>query len=680
MTMMLRLAAAFLVCLEVAGACAKKVKLSASRQLQVGSDPSILAIIASNTELTTLDAAVTVAGIDQDLIDLTLTALAPTNAGFATLDLTLFNNLLFTPAWELHLAEILEYHLSNNPAYTFTLQNGSEITMRNGEIVFVSARATLSGTGSIYTFSNSEKEVATLTQADIFADNGVVHIIDNVLKPSFLYRSVVDLFRGTYSTLQNLALIAGLEGYLRDDTFTLFAPTNDAFNLLPATRISFLSSPAGNADLVEILQYHAVEAVFPSTFLENGVGLPTTQGKSISIRIVRGTIMANDATVIDADILALNGITHGIDRVLVIPDNAGQPTNAPVAGRPTNAPVRQNQQIFPTIYMLAADNPDLSTLTMVLETSGLDEILDDPATLTALFPTNAAFDEIPSDFFANLLTPAFSQHLFEILQYHVSDEIFGSAGLFAGKTITMLNGETVTYFISDTGVGAFNARAIIETGTIKASNGVAHIIDQVLVPSFGRRTTVELGSDYSTWLSLIELASLTSTLGGGAWTLFAPTNTAFEKLDQATADFWISTAGKDVLIEVLTYHAVPQVFTSEKLSNGAMLATAQGDRVAISVVNSQVMVDDANVVSPDILAFNGVTHGIDTVLMPLIETLAPTSAPMSATPTLLPTLSPTLAPTFLPTLSLKKSNSAAGVLGSSLLGLFVTALTAGLVL
>jgi transforming growth factor-beta-induced protein len=647
MTMMLRLATAFLVCLGITRAGAKDGSSSVSRQLQVGSDPSILEIITDNTELTTLEGLATIAGLDQDLTDLTLTAFTPTNAGFANLDLALFNRL-YTPVWGLHLDEILEYHLSNNPAFTFTMRNGTMITMRNGESVVVGVTANPSGVGNIYTFSNSEKEGATLTQADIFADNGVAHIIDNVLKPSFFYRSVINLNGGTYSTLQNLALIAGLEATLGAGTLTLFAPTNDAFNLLPDATISFLSSPGGNADLVNLLQYHTMEAVFPSTFLEDGVDLPTLQGKSISISIVGGDIVVNDdAIVVDADILALNGITHGIDRVLMIPDNAGQPTNAPVTPTETD----------PTIYTIVADTPDLSTLTTALETSGLDETLDDPtATLTALAPTNAAFDALSNGLLATLLTPAFSQHLSEILQYHVSDEVFGSADLFAGKAITMLNGETVTYSISN-GVGTFN-QASIEMADFEATNGIAHVIGGVLLPSFAARTVIDLESDYSTLFTLIGVADLEAKLRGGAWTLFAPTNAAFLKLDQGTVDFWISAAGNDVLIEILTYHAVPQVFTSEKLSNGAMLATDEGSRVAISVVNSQVKVDDATIVSRDILAINGVTHGIDTVLMPP-ETLAPTAAPTtSAATALFPTLSPT------------------GVLGPSLLGLFVMALTA----
>jgi transforming growth factor-beta-induced protein len=647
--MMLRLATTLLICLGATVANANEGSSGALRKLQA--DPTILAIIADNAELSTLGAAVTVAGLDQDLMGTDdLTALAPTNAGFAALDLTLFN-LLLTPAWKLHLVNILEYHLSNNPAFTFTLRNGSQLNMRNGEIVFVNVAPNPSGVGNIYTLANSQSEGGTLTRNDIFADNGVAHIIDNVLKPSFFYRSVIDLFGGTYSTLLNLLLISGLESTLIDGTFTLFAPTNDAFDLLPAATKSFLSSPAGNTDLVAILEYHTMAGVFPSTILANGVGLPTVQGKSVSISIDSGgIIMANDATVIDADILALNGITHGIDRVLMIPED----------GQPTSAPVGTNTNTDPTIFTIVAETSDLSTLTTALENVGLDAVLDDPTeTLTALGPTNAAFDALPSGLLDTLLTPAFSQHLNKILQYHVTDEVLRSSDLFNGDVITMLNGETVTYSISNAGVATFNQAKLL-TADIETSNGVAHVIDQVLLPSFASRTVIDLESNYSTLTTLLELADLEATLRGGSWTLFAPTDAAFAKLDQGTLDRLTSAAGKDDLIKILKYHAIPQVFTSEKLSNGAMVATAEGSRVSISVVDSKVMVDDSIVVFPDILAINGVTHGIDTVLTPpSTVTLPPTSAPTrSAATSLFPTLSPT-----------------SGGLGPSLFGLFVVALT-----
>jgi transforming growth factor-beta-induced protein len=127
--------------------------------------------------------------------------------------------------------------------------------------------------------------------------------------------------------------------------------------------------------------------------------------------------------------------------------------------------------------------PQTYLLYAALETSGLDAVLDNPTeTLTALGPTNAAFDALPPGLLSTLLTAPFSQHLTDILLYHVSDDVFRSTDLFNGDVITMLNGETVTYSVSNAGVATFN-QASIETVDGEASNGVAFIIGQFLKSS-----------------------------------------------------------------------------------------------------------------------------------------------------------------------------------------------------
>jgi transforming growth factor-beta-induced protein len=626
-TMMFRLATAFLACLAATGVGAKKTRLSTSRQLQE-QDPTIAELIFSTAGLETLSTAVTLAGLDQALSTETFTALAPTNDGFDDLDPTLLN-LLLTPPWELHLVDLLEYHVADTPAFTFTLQNGSEITMLNGEIVRVGRTANPPG-GDIYTFSNSEEEGATLITADIFAANGIVHIIDAVLKPSFFYRSVIDLSgQGTFNTITNLALLTGLDGALSDGTFTLFAPTDAAFNRLPAATIGFLTSPLGLDDLTELMLYHAVEAVIPTTLLVDGAGLPTSQGKSISISIAGDTIMVNnDATVIDADILALNGLTHGIDRVLMIPEDT--PPSMPVD------PIEDPYSFEPpspnySIYNLASTDPILSTLTITLDASGIAQALNNPAAtfITAFGPINPAWSTLPDGLLDTLLTPPFKQHLYELALYHISDEVITSTDLFPGKIITMQNGETVTYSEDDQGLGFFN-EAGIAISNVRASNGAAFLLTGVLEPSFFFRTVIDLEGGFSTLLSLVAVAELEATLRGGAWTLFAPTNAAFDKLDQATLGFLTSAAGKNDLIEILQYHVVSYVLTSDNLTNGAMATTAQGSMVTISIEDSQVKVNDATIINTDILAINGVTHGIDTVLLPAADNPVPTMAPMSA--------------------------------------------------
>ncbi|MDF0602483.1 fasciclin domain-containing protein [Psychromarinibacter sp. C21-152] len=128
-------------------------------------------------------------------------------------------------------------------------------------------------------------------------------------------------------------------------------------------------------------------------------------------------------------------------------------------------------------------------------------------------------------------------------------------------------------------------------------------------------TAQEAGS-FSTLLAAVEAAGLVDTLKGeGPFTVFAPTNAAFEALPEGTVASLLEPENKDQLTAILTYHVVPGKVMSGDLSNNMMAETVQGSEVTI-MTEGGVMVDDANVVTPDIEASNGVIHVIDKVIMP----------------------------------------------------------------
>ncbi|WP_425050838.1 fasciclin domain-containing protein [Psychromarinibacter sp. S121] len=128
-------------------------------------------------------------------------------------------------------------------------------------------------------------------------------------------------------------------------------------------------------------------------------------------------------------------------------------------------------------------------------------------------------------------------------------------------------------------------------------------------------TAQEAGS-FSTLLAAAEAAGLVETLTGeGPFTVFAPTDDAFAALPEGTVDTLLMPENKDQLTEILTYHVVPGKVMSGDLSDGMMATTVQGSDVTI-MTEGGVMVNDANVVTPDIEASNGVIHVIDAVIMP----------------------------------------------------------------
>lgn len=146
-------------------------------------------------------------------------------------------------------------------------------------------------------------------------------------------------------------------------------------------------------------------------------------------------------------------------------------------------------------------------------------------------------------------------------------------------------------------------------------------------------TVVEVAqgnADFSTLVSAVTSADLAGTLGGaGPFTVFAPTNAAFEKIPAATRDSLMAPAGKADLTKILTYHVVPGRVDAATLmqqiqagGGSAALTTVEGGTLtARAGAGGSVTLTDENggvsrVVQTDVAASNGVIHAIDTVVMP----------------------------------------------------------------
>ncbi|MBD1870007.1 fasciclin domain-containing protein [Oculatella sp. FACHB-28] len=123
---------------------------------------------------------------------------------------------------------------------------------------------------------------------------------------------------------------------------------------------------------------------------------------------------------------------------------------------------------------------------------------------------------------------------------------------------------------------------------------------------------------FSTLATAIEAAGLTETLSGeGPYTVFAPTNEAFEALPEGTLDQLLLPENKDVLAQVLTYHVVPEELPASEIAAGEV-ETVEGTPVTVEVDEAAggVMVNNATVIEPDIQASNGVIHAVDQVILP----------------------------------------------------------------
>ena len=113
---------------------------------------------------------------------------------------------------------------------------------------------------------------------------------------------------------QQAGLVETLKGA---GPFTVFAPTNAAFNALPAGTVDNLLKPENKADLTNVLTYHVVAGTLKAADLTNGQKLKTVQGTELTVTIKDGKVMINGANVTAADLMASNGVTHVIDAVVL---------------------------------------------------------------------------------------------------------------------------------------------------------------------------------------------------------------------------------------------------------------------------------------------------------------------------------------------------------------------------
>ncbi|TKC10214.1 fasciclin domain-containing protein [Pedobacter polaris] len=155
------------------------------------------------------------------------------------------------------------------------------------------------------------------TMADTTMDEAGVMVGGAMMVPS---KNIVENAMGSsdHTTLVAAVKQAGLvETLSGTGPFTVFAPTNAAFAMVPKATLDGLMKPEMKADLTKILTYHVVAGALKAADLKDGQELTTVQGGKLMVSIKDGVVMINGAKVTIADVVSSNGVTHVIDGVLM---------------------------------------------------------------------------------------------------------------------------------------------------------------------------------------------------------------------------------------------------------------------------------------------------------------------------------------------------------------------------
>ena len=407
-----------------------------------------------------------------------------------------------------------------------------------------------------------------------------------------------------FGTLNQALVSTGLQStLLQSGSFTVFAPTDDAFNALAAelgiTRAQLL---ADRALLTSVLQYHVLGSTVQRANVPLGRAITPLAGGFFKVDSVSGNLVVTDgrnrtSRITATDIGATNGVIHVVDRVLL----------------PANRNIVQTAQSL----------PQFSILVEAVIAANLQGALSGSGPLTVFAPTNDAFVALLGELGltkAQLL--ANTPLLTRVLTYHVLPSRTLKADITTGQAITTLQGGTFTIG-SDLAITDSRARRAGIAGTdVLTSNGVIHVVDRVILP-LPAETIVQTAQSLPQFSILVEAvvaAGLVDALSApGPLTVFAPTNDAFAAL---LAELGITKAAlladRPLLTKVLTYHVLPSRVLRAQVPVGPAITTLQGESFT---VDATLAITDrrgrrAAITATDVFAANGVIHVLDRVILP----------------------------------------------------------------
>jgi len=433
-------------------------------------------------------------------------------------------------------------------------------------------------------------------------------------EPEVTSATIVDVAvsNGSFTTLVTALQATGLDVTLADTSqeYTVFAPTDAAFELLGSDTIEALL--ADTEKLSDILTYHVIAGRVSASVAVSSAGstVEMVNEDMVGLSLDGDNLLVNTATVTMTDIEASNGIIHVIDAVLMPPNDIGEPTM--------------------NIVDTAVADGRFTTLVAALQAADLVTALEDSTkNYTVFAPTDDAFALIAPDTLDALI--ADQAALSSVLLQHVVEGPVNSVTAYTlnGTMATTLSGAMIPISInSETDNLLFGGTNII-IKDLYTTNGIIHVIDAVVVadielpsPPMSIVDVAVSNGSFTTLVAALQATGLDMTLAdlNTQFTVFAPTDAAFEQLGQATIDTLL--ADPDTLSNILLYHVVSG---SEVLADAAIsvaqsadskVSMANNQMAALSLQGSNLYINKSKISVADVMADNGVIHVIDQVILP----------------------------------------------------------------
>uniref|UniRef100_A0A9J7XDS3 Periostin n=1 Tax=Cyprinus carpio carpio TaxID=630221 RepID=A0A9J7XDS3_CYPCA len=364
-------------------------------------------------------------------------------------------------------------------------------------------------------------------------------------------------------------------------SYTMFAPSDDAWKELdPASNAALVSR---NTELYDSLCYHVVNKRLLTKDLKNDMILQSiNDNHDLYINhYSNGVVTVNCARIIHANQVATNGVVHVIDRVISF--------------------------AVQTIMDEIETNDDLTTLKVrtVALRSGLHGQLGESKHYTLFAPTNEAFEKLDRDVLERLMSD--TTVLEALLKYHLLNSVQCSEAIMAGSVYETLEGSNIEIGCDGESLTVNGIKMVLKKDIV-TSNGVIHLIDQVLMPDSAKQVIELIGKSQNIFSDMVSELGLSAAMQPETeYTILAPLNGAFSEL---------MSMDQRLLKIILENHIVKLRVSLSDLYNGQLLETLGGKLLRVFIYRTAVCIENACMVRGSREGSNGVLHLMRSLIQP----------------------------------------------------------------
>uniref|UniRef100_A0A9J8A824 Periostin n=1 Tax=Cyprinus carpio carpio TaxID=630221 RepID=A0A9J8A824_CYPCA len=369
-------------------------------------------------------------------------------------------------------------------------------------------------------------------------------------------------------------------------SYTMFAPSDDAWKEnMPSCRLSPASNAAlvsRNTELYDSLCYHVVNKRLLTKDLKNDMILQSiNDNHDLYINhYSNGVVTVNCARIIHANQVATNGVVHVIDRVISF--------------------------AVQTIMDEIETNDDLTTLKTVALRSGLHGQLGESKHYTLFAPTNEAFEKLDRDVLERLMSD--TTVLEALLKYHLLNSVQCSEAIMAGSVYETLEGSNIEIGCDGESLTVNGIKMVLKKDIV-TSNGVIHLIDQVLMPDSAKQVIELIGKSQNIFSDMVSELGLSAAMQPETeYTILAPLNGAFSEE--------LMSMDQRLLKIILENHIVKLRVSLSDLYNGQLLETLGGKLLRVFIYRTAVCIENACMVRGSREGSNGVLHLMRSLIQP----------------------------------------------------------------